>query len=287
MADKYSALWVSHTSISDFLKCPRAYFLKNIYKDPKTGHKLKIMGPSLALGQAVHEVLESLSMLPTDKRFQRPLLELFDESWKKVSGKKGGFTDPDTEYKYKSRGQSMISRCINAPGILKKPAVKIKEKLPYFWLSEEDNIILCGKIDWLEYLPDTDTVHIVDFKTGKNQESVDSLQLPIYHLLVTRCQKRSVSKASYWYLESCDSLEEKVLPDEKESSEKILKVAKQIKLARSLERFKCPHNGCRACKDFEAILNNKAEYVGVDGYNYDVYILDRDKVVSEEDSVIL
>ena len=63
MADKYTAYWVSHSSINDFLKCPRAYFLKNVYKDPKTGRKIKLISPPLALGQAVHEVVESLSVL--------------------------------------------------------------------------------------------------------------------------------------------------------------------------------------------------------------------------------
>ncbi|QQS44706.1 PD-(D/E)XK nuclease family protein [Candidatus Roizmanbacteria bacterium] len=96
-----------------------------------------------------------------------------------------------------------------------RKAVKIKEDLPHYWLSEEDNIILCGKIDWLEYLPETDSVHIIDFKTSKYDEDGDSLQLPIYYLLVTNTQKREVSKASYWYLERNDDLTEKELPDEK------------------------------------------------------------------------
>ena len=64
MPDQYTAVWVSHTSISDFLQCPRAYYLKNVYKDPKTRHKIQLMSPPLALGQVVHSVLESLSILP-------------------------------------------------------------------------------------------------------------------------------------------------------------------------------------------------------------------------------
>jgi len=88
MPDKYSAVWVSHTSISDFLHCPRAYYLRNIYKDPKTGHKIKLMAPALALGLTVHEVLESLSLLPKNKRFEEPLLVKFDKVWEKVSGRK-------------------------------------------------------------------------------------------------------------------------------------------------------------------------------------------------------
>jgi len=181
MSDKYTAVWVSHTSISDFLRCPRAYYLKNIYRDPKTNHKIKLMSPSLALGSAVHEVLESLSVLPRQTRFSGSLIAKFDRAWEKITGKKGGFINADTEYKFKQRGQEMLRRVMNNPGPLSGLAVKIQMDLPQFWLSEEDNIMLCGKIDWLEYLPDSDSVHIIDFKTGKTEEDPDSLQLPIYH----------------------------------------------------------------------------------------------------------
>lgn len=86
--DKYTALWVSHSSMRDFISCPRLYFLRNVYKDPKTNHKITVMGASLALGQIVHEVVESLSILPVDKRFNESPLEKFDKAWKSVSGKK-------------------------------------------------------------------------------------------------------------------------------------------------------------------------------------------------------
>lgn len=288
MSDKYSAIWVSHTSISDFLRCPRAYFLKNVYRDPKTQHKIKLMSPSLALGQSVHDVLESLSNLPKDKRFDEPLLVKFDRAWEKISGKKGGFFDADSEYKYKQRGQEMLRRVMNHPGPVARLSVKIQADLPHYWLSEDDNIMLCGKIDWLEYLPDTDSVHIVDFKTGKNEEDEKSLQLPIYHLLVQNCQKRKTTKASYWYLDNSDDLIEKILPDLEESYKRVMDIAKQIKLARQLERFKCPHGdeGCGVCRPLEAILDNTAEYVGEDAYRCDVYILPNRKEEMGE-SVIL
>ena len=276
MPDKYTATWVSHTSISDFLRCPRAYFLKNVYKDPKTRHKIKLMSPALALGQAVHEVLESLSVLPKHSRFSESLISKFENVWQKVSGKNGGFVHSDLEHKYKTRGQEMLRRVMNDPGPLSGLAVKIQMDLPQFWLSEEDNIMLCGKIDWLEYLPDTDSVHIIDFKTGKSEEDPASLQLSIYHLLVHHCQKYKVSQASYWYLDSSDVLTPKELPDLEIARKNILDVARQVKLARQLERFKCPQgDGCFTCRPMEAIINHEAEFVRSDEYNYDVYILNK------------
>ena len=288
--DPYSALWLSHSSISDFLKCPRSYYLKNVYKDPKTGHKIQIMSPALALGQAVHNVLESLSVLPTKDRFKQSLLEKFDKEWQKVSGNNGGFTSEDQEQKFKKRGEAMIKRVMANPGPLENLAVKIKEDLPHFWLSEEDNFILCGKIDWLEYFPDSDSVNIIDFKTSKHAEDSNSLQLPIYYLLVKNCQQREVIKASYWYLEHSNTLEEKELPDLEEARQKIMEIGKKIKVARKLNVMKCPNGekGCFACRGFEKILRGEAEFVKTGEYNRDIYILPpvQDKK-QEKQSVIL
>lgn len=273
MPDKYTAVWTSHTSISDFLRCPRAYFLKHVYRQPGTRHKIKLVGPALALGQTVHEVLEALSVQPRQTRFSRPLVEAYEEAWKKISGKKGGFFDKDTEYRYQTRGREMIRRVEEHPGPLTGLAVKIQQDLPFFWLSEENNLILCGKIDWLEYLPDTDSVNILDFKTGKSDEDPDSLQLPIYHLLVHHCQHRTVSGASYWYLDRSDTPQAVTLPDLKEAEGRVMEIATKIKLARQLERFKCPEGGCSGCEPYERILRQEAEFVGTDEYNYDSFAL--------------
>jgi CRISPR/Cas system-associated exonuclease Cas4 (RecB family) len=288
--DKFSAVWVSHTSISDYLKCPRAYYLNNVYKDPATGHKVKLMSPALALGSAVHEVLESLSVLPTHDRFNEPLLKKFERTWTKLSGLKGGFYDEELERKYYLRGVAMLKRVTDNPGPVKNLAVKIKMDLPYYWLSEEDNIILCGKLDWLEYFPDQDAVHIIDFKTSKNSdEDPRSLQLPIYYLLATKCQHRRVIKASYWYLERGDELTAKDLPDSEESEKEILKIAKEIKLARKLSRFKCPNGegGCQTCRPLEVIQNHEATFVGVNEFKQDIYILKDRSNANNEDSEIL
>jgi ATP-dependent helicase/DNAse subunit B len=262
--------------------------LKNVYKSPKTGHKITLMSPPLALGQIVHEVLESLSVLPTDKRFDEPLLAKLTKSWEKVTGKKGGFFDRETEERYFSRAKEMISRVSHHPGPLVELAVKIKDELPNFWLSEEDGIILCGKIDWLKYIKETDSVEIIDFKTSRNEEGTESLQLPIYHLIASYCQSREVVAAAYWYLSLSDELSPKELPPLEKSKEKILKIARGIKLARALRKFECPDGGCHNCRSYEAVLSGEAEFVGVDNIRRDIYILERkEKTKLKDDSEIL
>jgi len=271
--DKYTAVWVSHSSISDFLKCPRAYYLRNVYKDPKTGHKITQMKPALALGQVVHDVIDEISTLSVDERLSISLVKRLDTHWDKVKGKLGGFMSKEEEEEYKKRGIKMLEIVEEFPGPLVNKAVKIPQELPHYWISEEDNIILCGKIDWLEYIETSDSVHILDFKTGKTEEGKDSLQLPIYYLLVLNTQNRKVSKASYWYLAKDKVPVEVSLPDADEAYTQVMEVAKRIKLGRQINHLKCPKDGCYACIPLERIVDGEGELVGVSGYNQDVYIL--------------
>lgn len=273
MKDKYSAVWVSHSSISDYLKCPRAYYLRNVYRDPKTNRKISVMEPPLALGQAVHDTIDSLSKLPTDERFKTPLMETFEKIWINVSGKKGGFISAEQEDQFKTRARDMINRVSTHPGPLARKMIKIRQELPYYWLSEEDNIILCGKVDWLEYNENSDSVRIIDFKTGKFDEDPDSLQLPIYALLASHTQTKPVSAISYWYLDRDDEPVDMPMPDVIQAEKTILELGKKVALARKLGHFKCREGECRACRPYEAVLIGKATLVGINSYGQDLYIL--------------
>ncbi len=276
--DKYSSLWVSHSSISDFLKCPRAYFLRNIYRT-KDNRKINLVSSSLSLGSAVHETLEGLANYKAEERFLRSLETLFEESWKKFSGKTGGFKNETEENNAKERARQMILRVEKNPGPLAKKTVKLRPSSnnmpPNFFLSEEENIILNGKIDWLEYIPEDDTIRVIDFKTGKNEEDKQSLQMPIYVLLLNALQKRKVSGAAYWYLDRSEMPSPVVLPDTTIAREKILSIARQIKKAKEQGIFECPRgkNGCFACQPYEKILRNEAEFVGLGAYNQELYLI--------------
>ncbi len=291
MTDKYTAVWVSHSSMGDFLKCPRLYYLHNVYKDPATGRKMSIVTPHMALGTAVHCVLEDLANYPSEERFDRDLRARFEEEWMKVSGLKGGFTSVEQEEEFKMRGKEMINNVIKDHKFLVNKRVKLpKEKMnPNFFLSEEDNIILNGQVDWIEFLPD-ETLHIVDFKTGKREESESSLQLPIYLLLCNKLRPQwKVSKASYWYLES-DKIVEKELPDAETAYAHVYDVARQVKEAREKGEFHCPkgpydwetaQGGCINCRPYEKILqwkqgkldDDSVVSIGVGGFNQDMYVM--------------
>ncbi len=275
MPDKFTATWVSHSSINDFLKCPRLYYLRNVYKNPMTGRKITLITPPLALGQTVHDVIESLSIMPVEERLSKPLAKKLEKAWEEITGKKGGFKSLAEEEEYKERARAMLTRVEANPGPILNKAVKIKSEdhlPPRYFLSEEDNIILNGKIDWLEHLPETDSLHIIDFKTGRREEEEDSLQLPIYHLIAANTQARPIEKASFWYLELDNAPKEFVLPQASETAEKVLAIAKRIKLARQIEHFKCPRGGCPYCLPYEAIAKGQGEQVGTSSYQ-DIFVL--------------
>ena len=289
--DKYNAVWVSHSSMGDFLKCPKAYYLHNVYKDPKTNRKMNIVGPAMSLGLAVHTVLEDLNQYPTEGRLNRDLLADFEKAWDPLSGKIGGFVSAEEETEAKERGKKMIERVIANPGPLSKKTVKLKpthnNMPPNIILSEEDSIILCGLVDWLEYHDEDDSISIVDFKTGKHEEADDSLQLPIYLLLLSELQKRHIRDAKYWYLEYENEPVVKSLPSIEEAKESVLKVAREVKKVRQNRQFICPRGeeGCFACRPYEKILRGEAEFVGVGGYGQDLYVVkSEDERVKRKDA---
>lgn len=277
MKDKFTATWISYTSISDYLACPRAYYLKNVYKDRQNGKKIQIVSPALSLGSAVHNVLENLSNMPTEKRFEVSPISKFETVWQSYTGKIGGFYSLEQENKTKERGKEMLRKVMDNPGPISRLSVKLKQDFLYYWLSEDENIILCGKIDWLEYLKESDSVHIIDFKTSKKEEKEDSLQLPIYYLLAKNCQSRPIDKLSYWYLEYDTMPVRMELYNIQKSQEKILEIGRKIKLAKKLENFNCPKGktGCIHCRHLEEIIKGVGEKVG-ESERHNLYLIENE-----------
>ena len=291
MPDKYKSVWISHSSIRDFLSCDRLYYLKNVFKDPISRRKINIVSPHLSLGVAVHKVIEDLKKIKSDERekeIKENLLNNFQKEWKKYTGKKGGFKNEDEEKSFYIRGEEMIKKVIESPKILLNKIIPQEyfykgDMIPNYYLSEEENIILCGSIDWIEYLSETDSLRIIDFKTGRNDEDGDSFQLPIYYLLLSNLMKENskkiynISESAYWYLDH-DNKKENQNKNEKAHNEfhikkideekikeieivkdKILEIGIKMKNLREGGVFVCKNEkeigeGCRYCRDFERIF---------------------------------
>lgn len=273
MPDKYKAVWVSYSSISDYLKCPRAYYLKNIYKNPESGKKIEIVNPALALGSSIHAVIEPLSSIEPLTRFSGDLIKTFDSELSKYKGEKGGFHD-DEEYELlKQKGHKMLNNLVKNKHILEKPTYLQNDELLHEWLSKENEIIICGKIDWVNIDPVTNELSVIDFKTSKKEEQ-NELQLQIYAVLLYILKKETKNNFNYWYLDLFEELTPANLPDLKDSIKNILNIALTIKDARKHNSFTCHRNGCFSCADYEEVVNGNAKMIGLGNYNREVYIVE-------------
>lgn len=267
MLNKFKATWVSNSSISDFLKCPKSYYLKNVYKT-NDGKKISIVSPYLSLGITVHNVLEPFAEIPVEKRATTMFGKKFFSEWEKVSGEKGGFDSIEQEEDFKQRGVEILTNVRkNIHHLLYKTVFLEKKRtdLPFMWLSEEEEIVLCGKTDFL--MKKNGTYEVLDFKTNfKLVESDDSLQLPIYSVLLNHYLGADDVKTFYWYVGLHPDPVEKKLPSVEESKNKILELAKMIKRARMNKEFDCPHGGCVHCEGLSRIVNGEGKFVGLNEY---------------------
>jgi hypothetical protein len=215
------------------------------------------------LGTVIHRVIDDLAKLSKEVRFLISLKQRFEARWSFYQGKKGGFLSKEEEENFKSRGFKMIEKLENSV-IIKGENYRKEEKLPKVRLFKNENLILVGSIDWIEILPNK-TLHIIDFKTGKTEEEENSLQLPIYFILAYYNLKKPIEKVSYWYLDR----EEEPISVNLKPIQVYISILRQkaleIKEAIEKDKLICKSSKkyCK-CKKYEAILENKGEYVGYD-----------------------
>lgn len=243
----------------------------------------------MSLGTAVHQVLENLGKLPREARFAKDLLGEFVIEFEKFRGEKGGFRSKEEEEEFYARGREMIKGVMEDHAFFENLTIKEASyykgnMIPNYYIDEKENLILCGSIDWIEFLPETNELRVIDLKTGKNDESDDSMQLPIYKLILENLQNKwKVKEGAYYYLDRHE-LVIKAIDDQKVKS-KLIEVGKQIKSMRydneynprpdPLNYFKCPRgeSGCFSCTPFEKIMRGEAKYVGRSIYDADAYLI--------------
>lgn len=282
MAFNPNAVFISPSSLSDFDKCPKLYYYRYVYKTPDTGLKIQITNPALALGTAVHDAIERFVALEPLLRTQSALKEIFATVWQGLSGEKGGFTSPDEEKTYRDRGEAMLETFFSNDHF--RTAQKFK--MPEFLKAElGDDLILTGKLDWIEKIGDG--YHLIDFKTGKNEEKEGSMQLPIYAVLAGKILQSDDIKTSYWYLDQGKELRDFTLPDLNEFAQSLKQKGLVIKKSRLTNSFVCPKGeSCWACRDMAAVIvGKKGKLVSVDSVRkQEIYILPKEEEKPKEQS---
>ncbi len=255
-------LWISHSAISAFKKCPRLYYMQYVYRNPETGNRIQIINPYLSLGSAVHDTVEELADFPAKERIKMSLEERFKKIFSSYSGVQGGFISEKKEEEFKERGLMMVRRVEGSP-MLKSPSLKPEKKLPNVDLFK--GVKLVGSLDWIEVLH-CGGAHIIDFKTGNSKETNGSLQLPIYTILAKENIDKEVKKVSYWYLQHDDTPVEHEIGDVPASLQKIKDITLEIQKAIESKHFPCSYPGrCFACGDYDRIFSGEAKMIGSQG----------------------
>ncbi|MCX6791281.1 MAG: PD-(D/E)XK nuclease family protein [Candidatus Gribaldobacteria bacterium] len=268
-------LWISHSGLVDFKICPRAYYLKHLYRNPATGNKIRVTNPFLSLGTAVHYVLEGLANLEPQDRFFIPLVDRLEKVWPTFRGKKGGFNTQPQERFFKKRGVEMLYNLQNNPRLMLNSAYCMENTLPKIKLFADQEIVLVGSLDWIEKLSDG-SAHIVDFKTSQSEESGESLQLPIYVLLAQYHLKVPIAKTSYWYLDKKIGIIKEIKLSSTNYYINLLR-EKALQIKASIENGDletCTGGKKCDCVKYEKAINGEAQYVGCDKVmNRDLFYL--------------
>lgn len=270
--NKFFATWISHSSISSFLNCERCYYLQNVYKTPDR-RKIAIASPYMTMGSVLHGTIEPYSLLRPEERKTKMFSSEFHRLWKENSGEKGGFSSQEEEDSFKEKSINALRNVRENIHHLLNETVQIEEELPWLWLSEKEEIILCSKLDWIDKTENG--FHILDFKSGQSDEKENSLQLNIYSLILNHYLGEGQISSAYWYIARDKDPIQKDVPDLTISRDKIMEVGLKIKEARAKKEFKCQYGGCFHCKPFEKILRGEAKFLGLGNYKQEIYKVDK------------
>lgn len=264
-------IFVSYTSLSNFLKCPKSYFFKNLYKNPKTGNRIQIASPHLSLGSTVHDAIKWFIDME-GQISKEQFVQKFRNLWLKYTGKRGGFSSREEEATFGKRGLLMLDNFFKNHDVLEKKHLSIEfPKYPLF-----ENVILIGNFDFVGEKTDG-TLHILDFKTGANDEE-DGIQLYIYAILAESNFEKEVTTASFWYLDRQDNPQDIVLDPLEPKLEWLKEKARQLKDALEKDEWVCIKGDelCRDCRDYQAIIDGKGQFQFTDfRYKKDIYYLPR------------
>ena len=167
--------------------------------------------PADTAGSLVHRVLcDFFSKVPRADRTEETLLELFEEGWRALSP--GYHRVPGVEVHREASLQQLanFARCFD----LEAQPILVE---PYFQEEIAEGVTLFGRLDRIDEEPDR-TLHVIDYKGGTQPEEIDPEQLRLYALMAERSLGRTVSKASFWFLDDGTSWTTGITEEDKQKT---------------------------------------------------------------------
>ncbi|MEO8458854.1 MAG: PD-(D/E)XK nuclease family protein [Chloroflexota bacterium] len=164
------------------------------YVDKDAGRVKPRLRPADTAGSLVHRVLcDFYSKVPANQRSHDRLLDMFNDGWAALTPNYHRIAGVEKHYEASLHQLNNFSTKfdIDAQPFMVEP---------YFQEEIAPGLTLFGRLDRLDENPEG-TLHIIDYKTGTQPEEIDPKQLMFYALLVEAKLHRSVTKASFWYLD--------------------------------------------------------------------------------------
>jgi putative RecB family exonuclease len=214
------------------------------YVDRQEGRVRPRLRPVDTAGSLVHRVLcDFFSKVDEWERTRDKLFDMFNEGWNALS--EGYHRVPGVEVHHENslRQLSNFARFFD----LKERPFLVE---PYFQVEIEPGILLFGRVDRLDEEPDG-ALHIIDYKGGTEPEEIDPSQLVLYAILVEAKLDRTVSKASFWYLDDGQTWTMEFSDDDKRRArEELLVTAREMEAVNGFPPTIGPH--CAHCPYLKA-----------------------------------
>lgn len=260
----------SFSKLNLFDKCPKQYYFN--YLDPEIApRKKEFFKPRdyKTKGQAVHGALTLFYHLPKKKRTFDSLKDCLKKAWyseidmnkKPPLMEDGGFTSLNHERRSYVESLLMLKHFIDFedidPPLFYIPTKDLKNSFcDYQEMIKpiNDEFSISGKFDRIDKLADG-TLRIIDFKTGKNNNS-NKDQLIFYKLLAELNFKKPVKLVSFYYLHKGKIVDMDVL---RKGTTKIKNdIIAQISKINKEKDFKPKFSGlCHHCDFYEICEANR------------------------------
>ena len=167
--------WISFTQISDYINCPKCYYLK--YFENKRATESAALNYGSMLHESVKLINESIMKSKEDLSFE-DVEKIFDNEFKKYH------LDADSYNRGKESVRAYALKTISEKSIILKCEYEIRHELP-------GGAVIVGRIDRID-IPESDAIEIIDFKATPLIPSTETmkrdLQLKIYGFVILQEQ---------------------------------------------------------------------------------------------------
>jgi putative RecB family exonuclease len=195
--------------------------------------------PSDTAGTLVHNVLcDFFSKIPPEERSEERLMDIFEERWAALSPRYLRMAEAQELH---DRNLDALRRFAQREDLRAEPF----QVEAYIQVHIGPDVTLFGRMDRIDEEPDG-TLHIVDYKTGSLPGDVDASQLHLYAIMVESKLERTVSRASFWYLDDGSVWTTELKPQDKERAlSGALAAVKEMQREERFEPTVAPH--CAHC----------------------------------------